>query len=688
MYQYCYYKDYDYSLLSRIKVNKYRGKGQRGLYNNAIIMFDTETSKSGPVTYDKDGTVIPQDNYVVAFTLSIRYKGENFCTLYGHKPTELMECIFHLRAAMKGTLFMYVFNLAFDWMFLRKFFFKAFGHPKKQLCVKAHKPILFKFDNDIILKDAYVLAGRKLEKWAQDLDVEHKKAVGSWDYDQIRTQQHDFTAEELHYIENDTLAGVECIEATMKTLHKNIATIPYTVTGIVRDHVKTEGEKVKAHSDFLRTVPGLVTQQKLEKAFHGGFTHGNRYYYGEYLYNVKCNDFASSYPFIMCAFKLPMGKFTELEGHYSISEILADSKEYAFLFKFVAFGVSLKDFAAPMPYLQFSKCEKIINPVLDNGRVLSCDYCEIYLTEYDLMILDELYDFERHACTEVEYSIKRYLPRWYTDIVYSLFTDKCTLKGADPVLYMLQKGKLNSLYGNCVQKPCRVTIEENYESGEYEEKDFDNIAEYNKYINKRKNVILYQWGVWVTAIAAYNLFQLGKCVDYAHGGIWAYSDTDSAYSTLWDPEKVEEYNENCKQLLYANGYDPVYYNGKEYCLGVATFDGAYSEFCYLGAKRYAGRDADTGKLKITVAGVPKKTGAKCLNDDIHNFKQGFCFSGSITGKLTHSYIYHEDIFIDKNGNEVADSIDLNECSYILDQEQLFDFNTYVEVSDEEMSNFR
>ena len=89
-----------------------------------------------------------------------------------------------------------------------------------------------------------------------------------------------------------------------------------------------------------------------------------------------------------------------------------------------------------------------------------------------------------------------------------------------------------------------------------------------------------------------------------------------------------------------------------------------------------------------MAGVPKKTGAKCLNDDIHNFKQGFCFSGSITGKLTHSYIYHEDIFIDNNGNEVGDSIDLNECSYILDQEELFDFNTYVEVNDEEMSNFR
>lgn len=446
MYQLVRFDQYDYTELSKIKVSKYRGKGRTGYYNNAIIMLDTETSKSGPVMHDINGDIIPQPNYVVAFTLSIRFKGENICTLYGNRPSELMECINHLRTNMAGTLFIYIFNLPYDYFFLRKFLFKSFGYPKKQLCIKAHKPILFEFHNDIILKDAYVLSGRKLEKWAEDLNVEHKKSCGKWDYSRIRQQSDtSFTPDELEYIEHDTLAGVECLEATMLNLNKNIASIPYTVTGIVRDRVKAEGEKQKAHTDFLRCVPGLTTQQKLEKVFHGGYTHGNRYYYGEILNNVKCFDFTSSYPFIMLAFKLPCSKFSELEGSYSITEILSDSTDYAFIFKFCAYGVNLKDYLTPMPYLQFSKCTVCINPVLDNGRIIACDYCEIYLTEYDLMILNDLYNFERHACVEVEYSLKRYLPRWYTDIVYNLFKDKCTKKGGDTAVYALIKGMLNSL---------------------------------------------------------------------------------------------------------------------------------------------------------------------------------------------------------------------------------------------------
>lgn len=696
MYEFKYYKDYDYKKLSSIKVNKYKGRGRKGFYNNAIIMFDTETSKSGPVIFNNKGEIIPQPNYVVAFTISIRYKGKNYCTLYGNKPSELMECINNLRSNMTGTLFMYCFNLPFDWMFLRKFFFKYFGFPTKQLCLKSHKPILFEFENEIVIKDAYVLAGRKLEKWAQDLNVEHQKAIGSWNYDLIRDQDHKFTNEELYYIEHDTLSGIECIEATMKILNKNISSLPYTVTGIIRDEVKKIGERFNAHDNFSRNVPSLDTQRKLENVFHGGYTHGNRYYYGEYLPNkfIKGNitalDFTSSYPFIMLAYKLPCGRYTELPGIYSIEDILSDIKDYSFIFKFVAYGIDLKDFKTPMPYLQFSKTMSCINPVLDNGRIISCDYCEIYLNEFDLMILKDQYKFDRHACIEVEYSYKDYLPRWYTDIVYRLFYDKCTLKESDPVLYQLQKGKLNSLYGNCVTKPCRVTTEENYLTGEYIDKEFDQISEYNKYINKRKNSLLYQWGVAITSIAAYNLFQLGKCVDYKNGGQWLYSDTDSLYSNRWDMNKVNEYNNNCLKLLQANGYEPVFFNNKEYIPGVATIDGTYSEFVFMGAKRYAARDKESNELKITVAGVPKKSGAKCLNNDIHNFKQGFCFPGSITGKLTHSYIYSNEIYLDKNGNEVGDSIDLNECGYILDQAPIFGWldNIDIEVDENEARNFR
>ena len=98
---------------------------------------------------------------------------------------------------------------------------------------------------------------------------------------------------------------------------------------------------------------------------------------------------------------------------------------------------------------------------------------------------------------------------------------------------------------------------------------------------------------------------------------------------------------------------------------MAELDGIYSEFRMIGAKRYCVRDQASGELKITVAGVPKKTGAKCLKDDIENFRDGFIFDGKTTGKKLHTHLYRDEIFIDEYGNEIGDSIDLSDNDYTL-----------------------
>ena len=119
-------------------------------------------------------------------------------------------------------------------------------------------------------------------------------------------------------------------------------------------------------------------------------------------------------------------------------------------------------------------------------------------------------------------------------------------------------------------------------------------------------------------------------------------------------------------------------------MGTAVLDGAYSQFKVLGAKRYCVRAEDG--LHITVAGVPK-SGVKCLNDDINNFQKGMIFDGKTTGKKQHTYIYSEDIYIDENGNETGDSIDLSECDYLLDDitienwEKLFKEEIQINVYD-------
>ena len=85
----------------------------------------------------------------------------------------------------------------------------------------------------------------------------------------------------------------------------------------------------------------------------------------------------------------------------------------------------------------------------------------------------------------------------------------------------------------------------------------------------------------------------------------------------------------------------------------------------MGAKRYCGRSLADGQLHITVAGVPKKKGSLCLDDDIDNFTVGFIFPGTETGKKTHYYIIEESTGEDENGNEYADSVDLVPCDYLL-----------------------
>ena len=654
------WRAFDYSLLENIYIRtRYNFRGKPTV-NDAIFFLDTETSKSRT----------RQDNYIILWTLTIRVFGNNLVTLYGQKPSDCVACIERIQDHLRGEqTYFYIFNLSYDFVFLRKFLFRQFGFPIYQLTTKPHFPIYIEFDNGVVLRDALILAQRTLEKWAEDLDVEHKKAAGTFDYDVIRDQNYQFSLTELNYAEHDTLAGAECIDKLRETLNKQIFAMPWTATGIVREAVRKIGQKNGGHKYFLRnalTLPQLLTAKKV---YHGGYTHGNRAFYGftvkaaEYG-EIRCYDFASSYPFCMLSEKYPAEKFSEMPN-CSIDAILNDT-DNAYMFKLCAFNVALKDYRFPMPALQYSKVVKCINPIVDNGRILECAYIEIYLNEIDAAVIQNQYTFEKHICTEVITAYKDYLPRWLTDYIYKLFEDKTKLKGGDPVQYAIAKSMLNSVYGLHVQFPIKDEIREDYTTGEYYIEPVDKEEKYKEYCEKWTTVTPYQIGCWVTSFAFRNLMLgLGECVDYENGGEWIYSDTDSCYAVGWSDKRIEQYNEICKNKLLANGYGPVDHNGREYWLGVAELDGVYSEFRLIGAKRYCVRDAKTNELKITVAGVPKKAGAKCLNDDIENFRDGFIFDGKTTGKKLHTHIFREEIFIDEYGNEIGDSIDLSDNDYTL-----------------------
>ena len=127
-------------------------------------------------------------------------------------------------------------------------------------------------------------------------------------------------------------------------------------------------------------------------------------------------------------------------------EVLNLGDKFAFIVRLVAMNVCIKNDFCPMPPLQFSKCTRAINPVLDNGRILSAGFVEIWLTETDLKVIRENYTWTNAKCMDVEYSFKHYLPRWFTDYIYQCFVNKTKLKGGDAVAYALSKSTINALY--------------------------------------------------------------------------------------------------------------------------------------------------------------------------------------------------------------------------------------------------
>lgn len=699
-YKVYYWSDFNYKILQNCIYRKYNN-WNTDTFNDITIMLDSETSKKRPdvykYIYHKNGKVErlyeALDNHVVIWTMTFRLFDLDIATIYGRRPSECIEAIKCVLNNLEGQYtHIYVHNLGYDYTFFRKFLFKEFGYPKEQLNVKSHYPIMIKFENGLVLKDSLILAQRGLEKWAKDLDVDAQKAVGSWDYDKIRNQDTQITEEELHYAEFDTLSGTQCIDKLKNQLHKYIGNMPFTSTGILRELVKKEGTANKAKKLYNKLLVSWDEYEMLVTMFHGGYCHGNRNYIGSNsIYGlIQGYDFASSYPFIILTHKFPMTKFSILKKDVDIDYILRNKEDHAFMFRLVLVDVKLKDDRFGMPPLQYSKC-KTLNDVTDNGRIIAAQCVALYTNEVDLSVIDEYYTYNKKlSCvSEVRTAKKDYLPKWYRDIVFSLFVDKTKLKHVDDILYTIQKYKLNACYGLMVQRLDKLMYEELYEDtvidgnlyqeGEYIlDQTMTQEEAFNKNVRKRSTILPYQWGVWVTSYAMRNLFELGKCCK-----VWLYSDTDSVYGIGWNKLKVRQYNKKCIKMVKVAGYEGVKHNGKIYWLGVAETErkDKYYEFKFTGAKRYCGRSYEDNRLHITVAGVPKKA-AEALKDNIINFERGFIFKGKDSGKKLHTYKYVDDIYIDENGNETGDSIDLSPCDYALDEIKYYSLDDYIEATEE------
>lgn len=659
-------------------------------YLNIECSFDIETTS----------TYVDDEKFAFMYLWGFGIGNDGKHLYYGRTWEDLMLFLNNLSNELglheNRVLICYVHNLAYEFQFMRKYFDWV-----NVFSVDDRKPLKAVSTLGIEFRDSYMLSGFSLSHTAKNLQKhEIKKLDGDLDYSKVRHHETEITELELQYLENDVVIVLNYINEQLD-IYGKITKIPLTNTGRVREFVKDNCYYSKGKSKYksskgkrnnYREIMENLTlkvdeYQKLKMAFMGGFTHANAYYTGKTLENVHSVDFTSSYPAVILSEKFPMGRGFKPTKE----EILKNGYDY-YLNNFNcligAVFVNLENQFAHDSYLSESKCRIRGEKLIDNGRVFKAEMVSTMITEIDLWVMKKVYSYDSLHITDLTVYPKAYLPKPIIESVLDLYQDKTTLKGVagSEVEYMLSKGMLNSVYGMMVTDIVKddVTYDEDWGI-----EAVDPAEEIKNYNEKVSRFLYYPWGVWITAYARRNLWLgiLSLKDDYI------YSDTDSI--KFFNHEKHEpffrEYNEwvERKQLATLNHYNidnnllyPKTIKGDVKVAGLWDYEGNYSRFKTLGAKRYLVEEDD--ELYLTVAGLSKRNGIEYMkevsgdNSKVFDmFTDEMIIPANRTGKSTHTYIDSEKEFpvTDYAGNTVTvnakSGVHLEEVEYSLNINDLY-----------------
>ena len=590
-------------------------------------------------------------------------------------------------------LIIYVHNLGYEFQFFRKFF-----DWNNVFSIDDRKPIKALINEGIEFKCSYILSGFSLANLSRNLTT-HKieKMVGDLDYSLIRNSKTVLTDEELGYCKNDILIILYYINEQI-TYYKDITKIPLTNTGRVRkfvkekcyftdkNHKKSSKGKYKRYRELMQELTLEQDEYKmLQRCFMGGFTHASINYVGELLEDVTSIDFTSSYPSVMLAEKYPMSKPIKVDLRKEDFEELLKNDDIGLMF-----DIKFKNIHSKLTYetyLSESKCISKENATINNGRVYKADEIITTITDIDYRIMKQCYTWDSIEIANCHKFYMQYLPKPILESILELYEGKTTLKDVEgyEVEYLLSKGMLNSVYGMTVTDVVRELIEYIEDWNVVQPSDEEVATQIETYNNSANRFLYYPWGVWVTAYARLNLWSGILNV----GDDYIYSDTDSIKLLNYEKHKpyIEWYNQDLiKKLkkmcdfrkLDFNLMKPKTKEGVEKMMGVWDYDGHYTHFKTLGAKRYLVR-YDNEDLVLTVAGLSKKNGIEYMNKICDNdykkmfdmFDDELYIPADKTGKNTHTYIDDEMKIqsIDFQGNKeniyIPSSIHLGKCEFTL-----------------------
>ena len=602
--------------------------GRLKRYVDDFITMDIETSTIKRGTDD-----------ALAFTYSIAVYGADKCFLF-RTWKDYLEFISRLTGALglsyNMRLVCYVHNLPYEFQFMRDFM-----HISEVFATQKRKVVKC-FSEGIEYRCSYKLTNMGLARFTASIpDIKHGKLSGAdFDYSKLRTPSTYLSPVELAYIYNDVAGLYEALDYTITHDVYNVATIPLTSTGFVRNDLREAMQKNPENRKlFLLTALDQRLYGMLRAARRGGNTHCNPIYSDMELEDLLSEDMSSAYPAVIVQKMFPMSAFlpVPVDRRQHFEEYVYSGK-WACLLDVTFYNIKVKSLST-IPYIPKAHCTQLVNITGDNGRVLNAECLSMVITDLDYRIIKETYDWVSITCRDCFVSKYDYLPMELRKSVIDMYYKKTTLKDGDPYYYMKIKNKFNAYFGCMLTDICQdeVVYHEHNCEPFTTEKSADYQTQLDRYYRSKNSFLSYQHGVWVTAWCRYRLQRAinGLKTDMV------YCDTDSAkfFDTPVNRQLFVRLNEEIREDIERCGIDcTVEYKGKHYTLGLWDDDGYYPKFKSMGAKKYCYYDKD-GVFNITVAGLSKSKAKDYLLSigGMDAFTAGTIVPKAYSGRTTAKY---------------------------------------------------
>lgn len=569
----------------------------------------------------------------------------------------------------------YIHNLGFEFQHLRNVFGDEMDG--KVFARSPRKPMRVSFQYNAItlcFNDTLVLTQKSLKTWCKDANLTVKKLDEPKDYYlPVRTPETPLTAEEIQYSINDVVCMVYGIQK-YREKYGSLANIPMTQTGEVRRTCEREvAMKVVDWSDTCRQVTRSYTFDQfmdIYKCFAGGWTHANAHYTGRVVKDVKCYDFRSSYPAVMCSRKFPVSEWTPCTETERQALMAQDPNDRDYMF-YIEFTAECVDSKTMNTFWSSSKCTLEGDYSIDNGKVSSADKLTAIMTDLDFDVFTKVYDYTSITVHKCMKSKAEYLPKELVNLILDYYKAKTSLKGTGrDSEYAEAKQFINSIYGVFVTK---IITDDVQFYGEWV-KAHVNVYDFNAQIKKmteKPMFTMYQVGVWVTAWARHNLWDAIQHLDRKT----VYCDTDSIKGRFddadikwFDDYNIKIWNQSMR-CATALGIDPDMYRpatpkGVVKELGYFDREDDCIEFKTLGAKRYADTIMVNRRkvLQTTIAGLPKSAG-KAKIKEVSDFNDNVVWTPKESEKLMSTYNDNQPCceWIDRNGKHYISTDQYGVC---------------------------